>query len=139
MAFQPLRPIRAGSINRAGPSTPLSPFAALLTLLLNQAGLTIHRATWEKVLAWAMTAADADIDAAVQHRVYLTLEMDRAEKTRQIRAVECKRVKLLAGTPYVLLISTPGVNVVSAAELAGEMRLITHYASAKAITGRAGL
>jgi hypothetical protein len=33
----------------------------------------------------------------------------------------------------------PGVNVVSAAEFAGEMGPIEHYANARAITGRAGL
>jgi hypothetical protein len=45
----------------------------------------------------------------------------------------------LASTPYVLLLSFPGINVVSAAEFAGEMGPITHYANARAITGRAGL
>ena len=42
-------------------------------------------------------------------------------------------------TPYVLLLSHPGINVVSAGELAGEMGPIEHYAHAKAISGRAGL
>jgi transposase len=39
----------------------------------------------------------------------------------------------------VLLLSFPGINVVSAADFAGEMGPIEHYANAKAITGRAGL
>ena len=39
----------------------------------------------------------------------------------------------------MLLWSFPGVNVVSAADCAGEMGPISHYASARAITGRAGL
>jgi hypothetical protein len=39
----------------------------------------------------------------------------------------------------VLLLSFPGVNVVSAADFAGEMGPITNYLSAKSITGRAGL
>jgi hypothetical protein len=38
-----------------------------------------------------------------------------------------------------LLLSFPGINVVSAADFAGEMGPIEHYANAKAITGRAGL
>jgi hypothetical protein len=42
-------------------------------------------------------------------------------------------------TPYVLLLSHPGINVVTAGEIAAEMGPITHYANAKAITGRAGL
>jgi hypothetical protein len=42
-------------------------------------------------------------------------------------------------TPYILLLSHPGIHVKSASELAGEMGPIEHYAHAKAITGRAGL
>jgi hypothetical protein len=42
-------------------------------------------------------------------------------------------------TPYVLLLSFPGVNVVSAADYAGEMGPIEHYAHSRTITGRAGL
>ena len=45
----------------------------------------------------------------------------------------------LSQTPYVLLLSIPGINVVSAAEFAGEMGPIEHYAKPRAITGRAGL
>jgi hypothetical protein len=41
--------------------------------------------------------------------------------------------------PYVLLLSVTGINVVSAARLAGEAGPIEHYASARAINGRAGL
>ena len=42
-------------------------------------------------------------------------------------------------TPYVLLMSFPGINVVSAADFAAEAGPLTHYATAKSITGRAGL
>jgi hypothetical protein len=42
-------------------------------------------------------------------------------------------------TPYVLLLVFPGIHVVSAGELGGEMGPIAHYANANAITGRAGL
>ena len=45
----------------------------------------------------------------------------------------------LVKTPYVLLLSVTGINVVSAARLAGEAGPIEHYASARAINGRAGL
>jgi hypothetical protein len=37
------------------------------------------------------------------------------------------------------LLSFPGINVVSAADFAGEMGPIEHYVNAKSITGRAGL
>lgn len=42
-------------------------------------------------------------------------------------------------TPYLLLLAIPGINVVSAADLAGELGPIGHYPNANAITGRAGL
>ena len=38
-----------------------------------------------------------------------------------------------------MLLSWPGINVVSAAEFAGEAGPIEHYANAKCLTGRAGL
>lgn len=47
--------------------------------------------------------------------------------------------RFLAKTPYVLLLSVTGINVVSAAGLVGEAGPIEHYASARAINGRAGL
>jgi len=53
--------------------------------------------------------------------------------------VERDLAGILVQTPYILLLSHPGINVVSASELAGEMGPIEYYAHAKAITGRAGL
>jgi hypothetical protein len=38
-----------------------------------------------------------------------------------------------------VLLSFPGINVVSAADFAGELGPIEHYANPNAITGRAGL
>src|SRR5207248_2011385 len=59
--------------------------------------------------------------------------------TQEIHALERELAGHLAATPYVLLLSFPGINVVSAADFAGEMGPIPHYANARAITGRAGL
>jgi transposase len=39
----------------------------------------------------------------------------------------------LVKTPYVLLLSVTGINVVSAGRLAGEAGPIEHYASARAL------
>jgi transposase len=60
-------------------------------------------------------------------------------KNLQIQALERDIAAALARTPYILLLSFPGVNVVSAADFAGEMGPIEHYANSRAITGRAGL
>jgi hypothetical protein len=57
----------------------------------------------------------------------------------QIAATEREMAGFLVKTPYVLLLSVTGINVVSAARLAGEAGPIEHYASARAINGRAGL
>jgi transposase len=71
--------------------------------------------------------------------VWHSLHDDWLAKTRQIDGLEQELLEILAKTPYVLLLSHPGIGVVTAAELAGEMGPLEHYAHAKAITGRAGL
>ena len=95
--------------------------------------------TLQRVLAWARTAASADPQAAVHRHIALALNDDYQQKTREIEAQEGQLAALLVQTPYVLLLVFPGINVVSAAEFAGEMGPIAHYAHARAITGRAGL
>ena len=67
------------------------------------------------------------------------LDNDRRAKTQQILALEQESSHVLARTPYILLLALPGINVVSSAELAGELGPIAHYADANRITGRAGL
>jgi len=72
-------------------------------------------------------------------RILSDLDDDRCGKVRQIQALEVEIAAVLAHTPYVLWMAIPGLNVVSAGELAGELGPIQHYANANAITGRAGL
>lgn len=107
--------------------------------LLKNAGHRFQRDTLEKVFAWANMAAAPDAAALVHHRVWQGLCDDYAHKCREITLLESDVARLLARTPYVLLMSFPGINVVSAGELAGEMGPIEHYRHAKAITGRAGI
>jgi Transposase IS116/IS110/IS902 family len=92
-----------------------------------------------RVLAWAGNAADPDPLAPHLTRVWHTLHDDWRVKTKQIAQLERDLAEILVKTPYLLLLSQPGINVVSAAELAGETGPIEYYAHAKAITGRAGL
>lgn len=91
------------------------------------------------VLAWAEVAAAPDCAAETHRQIALTLEDDRQEKERKIQALERQLAAKLARTEYIVLLSIPGINVVSAAEYAGEMGPITRYANPKTITGRAGL
>jgi len=110
-----------------------------LAVWLREEGVRVHRATIDRVVVWAANAAPCDEMAASHTRVWQTLLEDWETKQRQITALEGELAGLLAQTPYILLLSHPGINVISAAELAGEMGPIEHYASANAISGRAGL
>jgi transposase len=106
---------------------------------LDDAGIRYQRRTLDPVLQWAARAAVPDLGAAARRRCALALDDDRTQKTLQIKALERDIAAALARTPYILLLSFPGVNVVSAADFAGEMGPIEHYANSRAITGRAGL
>lgn len=98
-----------------------------------------QRRTLDTVVGWAKNAAAADLAADLHRQIALEYEDDRAHKTQQIIALERDGAHRLVQTPYVLLMSFPGVNVVSAADYAGEMGPIENYANPNAITGRAGL
>ena len=95
--------------------------------------------TIERIVAWSSTAADASELAAMQTRQWQQLDEVRKMFSLQIDDVEREMASFLVKTPYVLLLSVTGINVVSAARLAGEAGPIEHYASARAINGRAGL
>ena len=110
-----------------------------VTQWLQEAGIRFHKRTLERVIVWAANAADADPMATFHTRVWMSLLDDWTQKNQQIHEAECDLAGMLAKTPYVLLLSHPGINVVSAAELAGEMGPIENYASSKTICGRAGL
>src|SRR5262249_24327823 len=110
-----------------------------LSQQVRQAGLRVDRSALEKIVAWARSAPSAEGPASLHHRISLELDGDQLAKARRIQAVESDLAGLLAGTPYVLLLGIVGINVVSAAEFAGEMGPIERYAKARAITGRAGV
>jgi transposase len=110
-----------------------------LSQRVRQAGLRVYRSTLEKIVAWARSAPSPEEPASLHHRIFLELDADQLAKAQRIQAVESDLAGLLAGTPYVLLLGIVGINVVSAAEFAGEMGPIERYAKARAITGRAGL
>jgi transposase len=110
-----------------------------LSQLLHDSRTRFHRNTLEKITAWASNAAQSDAQAATHRRIALALDDDRMQKTREIQALERELAVHLAHTPYVLLLACPGINVVSAAELGGDMGSIGNYARGTRISGRAGL
>ena len=110
-----------------------------LAVIAREQAIRFQHTSLAKIVAWAEHAADPDPDATLHSRIAAGLDDDRVRKTLEIRALEREIVALLVRTPYLLLLRIPGIHVVSAAEFAGEMGPITHYANANAITGRAGL
>src|SRR4029077_4400773 len=112
---------------------------ATIAQALRRAPIRFQQRTIQTVVDWAEQAAPGDIAAGQHLRIALALYEDRQRKTQEIQALERESAGRLAQTPYVLLLSFPGINVVSAADFAGEMGPIEHYATPKSITGRAGL
>ena len=95
--------------------------------------------TLDKIYAWSQLAADADPLLESLTEQWKQLSQVRELMSVQINETERRMAHFLAKTPYSLLLSVTGINVVSASELAGEAGPIEHYASATAINGRAGL
>ena len=93
----------------------------------------------QTVLTWAESAAAAEDAAELHRQIALAYEDDRRRKHLEIQALERTIASRLAQTPYILLLAIPGINVVTAADFAGEAGPIENYANANGITGRAGL
>lgn len=106
---------------------------------LKQQKIRFQTPTLERMAAWAMNAADPSDLAAMITEQWKQLAAIRNMFTEQIASTEREMAKFLVKTPYVLLLSVTGINVVSAATFAGEAGPIEHYASASALKGRAGL
>jgi transposase len=110
-----------------------------LTQRVREAGIKVRRSTLEKIVAWARSAPSAHEPASLHRRIFLELDGDLRAKAEATWAIESELAEALSVTPYVLLLGIVGINVVSAAEFAGEMGPIDRYTKARAITGRAGL
>jgi transposase len=106
---------------------------------LRQQRIRFQSRTVETVFTWAQHAAAPDLAADLHRQIALAYFDDRQRKTEEILVLERDIAHRLAQTPYVLLLSFPGINVVSAADYAGEMGPIENYLNPRAITGRAGL
>jgi transposase len=110
-----------------------------LRTLLKEAGVAPRDETISRVLDWARNAPQGHHLGDIQRRIFKALDDDRREKARQIAALEVDLAGLAVQTTYALSLAIPGVNLVTVADLAGEMGPIQFYADAGCITGRAGL
>lgn len=95
--------------------------------------------TMHKILVWANNAPPAHPQPQLVHRVFRSRYADLCEKDREIMDLERAIARLVVDMPYVLLLAIPGINIVSIADLAGEMGPSKLYRDPNAITGRAGL
>jgi transposase len=101
--------------------------------------VSCRKQTLAKILAWAEQAPPGHEHSLDLRRVLCSLDDDRIAKCNQINELERSLAGLIVATPYALLLAIPGINVVTVADLAGEMGPIELYRDAGAITGRAGL
>jgi len=108
---------------------------------LRQQTIRFQTRTLDKILAWAHQAAGQapDPDAPLHHAIWTDLDGFYQDFQQRIHSLERDLAGDLVHTPYVRLLAIPGINVVSAADFAGEMGPIANYANANAITGRSGL
>lgn len=93
----------------------------------------------DKVIAWSQQAVAPDDCFTSCSDIWMKYVTLHEVISSQITDAERSIASFLAQTPYVLLLSVPGINVISAGEMAGEAGPIEHYASAAALNGRAGL
>jgi transposase len=106
---------------------------------LDDVGVRYQARSLRRVLAWAAEAAAAGPVADTHQYLFVQMDQERRARLGRIAELEAESLTALVRTPYVLLLGIPGLNVVSTAELAGEMGPIDRYANARTITGRAGL
>jgi transposase len=107
--------------------------------IVRQAGIHYLQKTLYKVWQWADNAPPSSPHSACLQRIIATLDDDHRQKTKEITALEQAMAAIVVNTPYVLLLAIPGINIVSAADLAGEAGPMDLYANANALTGRAAL
>jgi len=112
---------------------------AAMRAQLRKDGVGFQDRTVQRVVQWAENAADGDVAGDQHWRIAMALDADRVRKTQEIQALERQIATRLGRTAYILLLSIPGINVISAGDFAGEMGPIWHYANSRCITGRAGL
>jgi transposase len=110
-----------------------------LRKIAEDAKLSCQRQTFHKIVTWAQHAPPGAEPSPARQLMLHSLDDDRIAKTTQITALERSLAHLVVHTPFLLLMALPGINIVTCADLAGELGPITNYANANNITGRAGM
>lgn len=102
-------------------------------------GLRMMRPTINRVLAWAADAPSPDPGGALNRRIWSDNLRLMEHLGHDILRYERSLATYLVQTPFVLLLSIPGVNVVSASGYGSEVGPITQYLKPSHLNGRAGL
>ncbi len=102
-------------------------------------GIRFRRRSINKVLAWASDSASPDLGGTLHRSILKTSLALLKHMDRDIKGYEKRLVPFLVKTPFVLLMSIPGINVVSASGYGSEAGPITNYHSGSQINGRAGI
>lgn len=107
--------------------------------ILEAAKIRTQARVIDRIAAWAARGDDVSTCNRVHHMIFKSVDNERRGRLEQISVAEQEMAGFLARSRYVLLLSLPGVGVVTAAEFAAEMGPIANYANDAAITGRAGI
>ena len=110
-----------------------------LAQILTELNVRSQRRTLKKILDWANGIDSTTEYSEMYHTILVHLDDERCGRLQHIAKLEQEMASFLVRTAYVVLLSIPGVSIVTAAEFAGEMGPITNYANDQAITGRAGI
>jgi transposase len=110
-----------------------------LARLARRGGARVQRPTSLRILGGAGDAADPDPDAERHRARLIAPDDDRINKRKQISSCERELAARPVRTPDVRPLARPGLHVVTAGERAGEAGPMANSATARGITGRAGL
>ncbi len=110
-----------------------------LAQILKALNVRYQRRTLNKILDWANGIENTTEYSQMYHTIMVHLDDERCGRLQHIAKLEQEMAGFLARTAYVVLLSIPGISIVTAAEFAGEMGPIANYANDQAITGRAGI
>jgi transposase len=107
----------------ASPQEPLQAGQPAVSLWLRQERIRFQKESLETVFSWAAQswaaqAAPGEASAALRRRLALVQYDDRQRKTQEILLLERELAGYLSQSPYLLMLSFPGINVVWAAEFA---------------------
>lgn len=110
-----------------------------LRLLSRKHNLKLRKETIEKLLFAARESVSKPIDQLSSELFLLKQKLGAYEwHTKAIRTYEAEIERLLVGTEGVLLLTVPGIGLVTAAELYCEMGDLSHFTNAGQLIKKAG-